>query len=182
MINLISTQFVKSLIFLCIMIFALTSCSGSGTNTGSSVSLCPNGTNSISPASTTPTSTGDFKFIVFGDFNGGGCDRNARVESIVNSMSQEEGIAFFVSTGDLIDGYGQYDGSTSCFASKPSTNSQFTTVCSPEGNIAEIMSPIKDRCPPAGLEAHFIQLLVTMMITGEVPGIQTPVVMVSVIF
>ena len=105
------------------------------------------------------TTIGDFKFIVFGDFNGGGCDRNARVESIVNSMALVPDVAFFVSTGDLIDGFAQSDGSTTCFASTPSTNSVFTTVCSTEGNMKQVMAPIKDRLPVAGLEASFYPVI-----------------------
>ena len=108
------------------------------------------------------TPDGSFKFVVFGDFNGGGCDRNARVESIVNNMALVPDVAFFVSTGDLIDGFvdTSLDGSASCFASTPSSSTTpSSTVCSTEGNMKQIMAPIKDRTPVAGLEASFYPVI-----------------------
>lgn len=139
----LSTLMKNSVFFAILPIFALLliNCSGSTEDAGTS------------------SVKGQFKFIVFGDFNGGGCDRNSRVESIVNSMANEKDIAFYISTGDLIDGYELSDGSTTCFASDPSVSSSFTTACPTEGNIAAIMSPIKDRAPVSGLEASFYPVI-----------------------
>jgi len=127
-------------------------CNGAGGSANNSVVVTVKG----APAGST------FKFVVFGDFNGGGCDRNARVESIVNNMALVPDVAFFVSTGDLIDGFvdTDLDGSASCFASNPSNStSPPSTVCSTEGNMKQIMAPIKDRTPFAGLEASFYPVI-----------------------
>jgi beta-lactam-binding protein with PASTA domain len=133
------------------------------------ISLAPSTGASVAAGSTVtivvslgppPTGSGNpFSFIVFGDFNGGGCARNTRVASIVSSMNQEANIDFFISTGDIIDGYGQGDNSTTCFASNPSSNSSFTKTCSPEGNMAQILAPLKNRTPPTGLNATFFPVI-----------------------
>ena len=106
---------------------------------------------------------GEFKFIVFGDFNGGGCDRNGRVKEIIKNMASVKNIAFYISTGDLIDGYILEDDSTTCFASNPATQLPNSFACTsrglPAGNLAEIMSPIKDRTPVADLEASFYPVI-----------------------
>jgi len=63
-----------------------------------------------------------FSIVVFGDLNGGGCDRNDRVNRIVQKMNAETGIDFFISTGDIIDGFPDNNGDiTSCFATDPFT-------------------------------------------------------------
>ena len=126
--------------------------SGSSVVLGSNVSL-------VLSLGAEPNSNDSFSFIIFGDFNQGGCARNSRVANIINSMSLEQDIAFYISTGDLIDGFAQGDGSTSCFASTPSTSSPFNTVCSPEGNMAQMLSPIKDRLPVEGLNASFYPVI-----------------------
>jgi len=144
----------KLLTILCISFAFLTACTGSSDSTANKTSCT-----TVKPSTNTPTSTGNFKFIVFGDFNGGGCDRMSRVSKIVDDMSNAKDIAFYVSTGDIIDGYNQDDGSTTCFASQPSTNSSSKTVCSPEGNIAQVLSPLKDRCPVDGLETSFYPVI-----------------------
>ncbi|MBW1872592.1 MAG: hypothetical protein JRJ19_11030, partial [Deltaproteobacteria bacterium] len=55
-----------------------------------------------------------FSFIVFGDLNGGGCEKNERLNRLVGLMLGTDA-SFFVQTGDVIDGYGD----TSCFGSLP---------------------------------------------------------------
>ncbi len=101
-----------------------------------------------------------FKFVIFGDMNGGGCERNQRVAGLVNDIAQEEDIAFYISTGDFIDGYIGSDGTTMCFASDPSTDPEAqANGCLPEGNIADILSPLKDRAPVEGLAASFYPVI-----------------------
>lgn len=87
----------------------------------------------------------DFKFIAFGDFNGGGCDRNQRVADNIGNMAAEPGIDFFISTGDLIDGFG----TTSCFATEPGT------ACQISGNVRSLLSPITSIPPATGRTASF---------------------------
>ncbi len=94
-----------------------------------------------------------FSFVVFGDLNGGGCERNDRVNRIVQMMAaNEDDAAFFMSTGDVTDGYG----TTSCFAADPGDISG--GGCNgdiPNGNMAEILAPIKERAPVSGLVSSF---------------------------
>lgn len=98
-----------------------------------------------------------FSFIVFGDLNGGGCARNDRVNRIVQKMNGESNIDFFISTGDLIDGFPESNGDiTSCFATDPVTiNGSNCANGIPNGNMREILSPIMDRTPQTGLEFSF---------------------------
>ena len=104
-----------------------------------------------------------FKFIVFGDFNGGDCYRNDRVQRTINLMAEENDVAFFVSTGDLIDGYiDTQRHSTLCFASDPAETLRQVNKCPegiPNGNVAEMMAPIKNRKPVEGLKASFYPVI-----------------------
>jgi predicted phosphodiesterase len=102
-----------------------------------------------------------FSFIVFGDLNGGGCARNDRVERIVQKMSNEGNVDFFISTGDLIDGFPENDGSiSSCFATDPNTiNGSSCANGTNNGNMRQILSPILDRAPIAGLQFSFYPVI-----------------------
>jgi len=109
-----------------------------------------------------------FSFIVFGDLNGGGCIRNERVSNIVDTMTQVQDIAFYISTGDIVDGF-VGSGETMCFASDPVTDpeaqaaaiAEGTSIvdCAIEGNAAVILAPLKDRPPVAGLAASFYPVI-----------------------
>ena len=102
-----------------------------------------------------------FKFIVFGDFNSGDCYRNDRVQRTINMMAKEKEIAFYVSTGDLIDGYVDKN-STLCFASDPAKKLANVKACPegiPNGNVAEMLAPLKNRKPVAGLKASFYPVI-----------------------
>ncbi len=105
--------------------------------------------------------THSFSFIVFGDFNGGGCDRNDRVARIIEKMSQEEGIDFYLSTGDLIDGFANGDGQiTSCFATDPATVNGLG--CEPgvdNGNMRALLAPLMSKPPAAGLQFSFYPVI-----------------------
>lgn len=118
----------------------------------------------VHPDASTPTpgdgGGDDFQFVVFGDLNGGGCDRNGYLARNVARMASEPNVAFFVHTGDLIDGYVS-DGETSCFAKDPSM-ALGMAACgdgNPNGNVAAILSPIKDRLPAAGLVSALFPVL-----------------------
>jgi hypothetical protein len=93
------------------------------------------------------TAGSPFTFLVFGDMNGGACERNQYVGRLVTRMAAEPNVDFFVSTGDLIDGWTESQG-TLCFAGNPSG------ACSggePTGNVAALLAPLKSRPPVAGL-------------------------------
>lgn len=103
-----------------------------------------------------------YSFVVFGDFNGGGCQRNNRANDIVQMMAAENDIAFYISTGDLIDGFG----STSCFAADPSNHVSGGGCASNDpdpivkaalnGNVQALLKPIKeDKTIKPGLNASF---------------------------
>ncbi len=98
-----------------------------------------------------------FSFVVLGDFNGGGCERNKRVQDLINRVSLEKEVDFFISTGDLIDGYVDGNNHTMCFASDPVIKAN-ATAC-PEGvnngNVKQMLSKIKNRKPKPGLVASF---------------------------
>jgi hypothetical protein len=99
---------------------------------------------------------GAFSFVVFGDLNGGGCERNAIASQVVAKMAQEPNVAFFVSTGDIIDGWVEDDGGTACFGATPSP------TCAggqPAGNIAALFAPIKERAAVPGLSASFYPVI-----------------------
>ena len=102
---------------------------------------------------------GSFSFLVFGDLNGGGCDRNDRAERLVALMAAEPTVAFAVHTGDLVDGYVS-DGQTVCYAADPAVAASGVSACPdgiPNGNMREILAPLKDRTAPAGLAASYYQ-------------------------
>ena len=102
-----------------------------------------------------------FSFIVFGDLNGGGCQRNDRVNRIVQKMNNEANIDFFISTGDLIDGYAANNGDiTSCFATDPFTvNASQCSNGIPNGNVRQMLAPILDRTPQLGLQFSFYPVI-----------------------
>lgn len=103
-----------------------------------------------------------FSFVVFGDLNGGGCDRNQRALATVDMMAAEAGVDFYISTGDLIDGYD----TTSCFAANPadhvsgggcgSTEADPVRRAALDGNVKALLKPIKEDLPvKPGLAASF---------------------------
>jgi len=89
--------------------------------------------------------------------NGGGCDRNDRVNRIVQKMNAETGIDFFISTGDIIDGFPDNNGDiTSCFATDPFTiNGSNCANGINNGNMKQLLAPIMDRTVAPGLEFSF---------------------------
>jgi hypothetical protein len=102
-----------------------------------------------------------FSFIVFGDLNGGGCDRNARAKRIVDRIAQESDVAFTVQMGDLIDGYVDSDSNTStCFANDPAKAAKLS-ACSNGvvGNMAELLKPLKTRPARPGLPSWYFQVI-----------------------
>ncbi len=102
-----------------------------------------------------------FSFVVMGDFNGGGCARNDRVQRAINRVSEIPNIDFFISTGDIVDGYIEGTNQTTCFATDPVIGAG-TTGCSngvPNGNIKEMLAPIKTRTPKPGLVASYYQTI-----------------------
>jgi hypothetical protein len=94
---------------------------------------------------------GAFSFVVFGDLNGGGCERNARVSRLVDRMAAEPGVAFYVSTGDLVDGWVEAAGGTMCFGRDPAE----ACGTGPLGNLAALLAPIRERAPVGGLASSF---------------------------
>jgi hypothetical protein len=102
-----------------------------------------------------------FSFIVFGDLNGGGCARNSRVQRVVERMALEQDIAFYVQTGDIIDGAVQSDGSAVCFGGDP-VDLNAADDCGDgidNGNMARMLAPIKDRQPAAGLVSAYYPVI-----------------------
>jgi hypothetical protein len=97
-----------------------------------------------------------FSFVVFGDLNGGACGRNGRISRLVSRMAQEKDVAFYLSTGDIIDGWTESAGGTACFASNPA---ETCPGGEPAGNMAAIFSPIKNRAPVPGLASSFFLAL-----------------------
>jgi hypothetical protein len=103
----------------------------------------------------TERDAGPFTFVVFGDMNGGACERNAYVGRLVTRMAAEPNVDFFVSTGDVIDGWKE-DTGTLCFAATPAA------ACpggAPAGNVAALLDPIKNRAPVAGLVSAFFLIV-----------------------
>ena len=102
---------------------------------------------------TSTTLSDEFEFIVFGDFNQGGCQRNQRVQDLITLMARQENnsAAFYVSTGDLIDGY-QTTGNLSFGSDIANTECGNNAV---NGNINKLLSPIKERNTKPGLKASF---------------------------
>ncbi|RLE30570.1 MAG: hypothetical protein DRJ61_12590 [Acidobacteria bacterium] len=90
-----------------------------------------------------------FSFIVFGDLNGGDCQRNVRFHQLVTLMTAGDA-SFFVNTGDLIEGYG----TTSCFGHD---NSCAGTEAS--GNMAYQLAPLAGQTPPEDLAATFFPVI-----------------------
>jgi len=97
----------------------------------------------------------EFEFVVFGDFNQGGCERNERIVELINLMANNENdtAAFYVSTGDLIDGYVDQGGGNLSFAANIDNSGCGANASS--GNIKEILAPIKERPAFEGLNASF---------------------------
>lgn len=98
-----------------------------------------------------------FSFVVFGDLNGGGCDKNQRVHEIVALMADTQGthhlpVDFFLQTGDLIEGYARDDNSHSCFASDPGG-------CAYSGSVRDQLRPLLEKLNPAGLNASFFPVV-----------------------
>jgi Calcineurin-like phosphoesterase len=140
--------------FFCITLLLLTGLTGCKPSNSASGNI-PNNKPDNKPSSN------PFKFIVFGDFNGGDCYRNDRVQRTINMMAKEKDIAFYVSTGDLIDGYVDKH-ATLCFASDPAETLSEVNACPegiPNGNVAEMMAPLKNRKPVSGLKASFYPVI-----------------------
>jgi hypothetical protein len=105
----------------------------------------------------------DFSFIVFGDFNGGGCNRLSRVTEAITMMADEENIDFFASTGDIIDGYVEANptgNSATCFGKDPLAQSELgLSSCNmqgvDDGNMHTIIAPINERPAVDGLASSF---------------------------
>lgn len=89
-----------------------------------------------------------FSFIVFGDLNGGGCEKNDRVHRLVERMLQTDAV-FFVQTGDVIDGYGD----TSCFGAEPAGGP--CVGASDSADIGSQLAPLMNAPNPAGLNASY---------------------------
>jgi hypothetical protein len=102
-----------------------------------------------------------FSFVVFGDMNGGACQRNDRVKRIIDRIARETDAAFFVQTGDLIDGYVDEDSNTTmCFARDPATVPGLSACPNGVvGNIAELLQPLKTRAPAQGLVTSYFQVV-----------------------
>lgn len=104
--------------------------------------------------------------MVFGDLNGGGCERNQRALAVVDMMSAESAVDFYISTGDLIDGYA----TSSCFAASPadhvagggcgSTEPDPVRRAALDGNMKALMKPIMEDHPvQPGLSASFFPVV-----------------------
>ncbi len=92
---------------------------------------------------------GSFSFVVFGDLNGGDCERNVRFHQLMDLMVAED-TAFYVHTGDLIEG----SGTTSCFAHDNGCSGDQAS-----GNMLYQLTPILARTPPAGLNSSFFPVI-----------------------
>ncbi len=138
-------------------------CSGHGTCVASGTTAscaCDPGHHPVGLTCVPDGGVDEFTFIVFGDLNGGGCDRNDRVHQNVVRMAAEPDIAFYVQTGDIIDGSLNGSG-TSCFASDPQSVLGVSACGSgiPNGNMASILAPLKERAPFPGLPVSYFQAL-----------------------
>jgi hypothetical protein len=102
-----------------------------------------------------------FSFVVFGDLNGGGCERSSRAQRIVDAIARESDAAFVVQIGDLIDGYVDPDSNTTtCFAQDPGKVAGLSRCPNGAiGNVAELLRPLKTRTPPAGLVTAYFQVI-----------------------
>ena len=106
------------------------------------------------------SSSDKFSFVVLGDFNGGGCGRNDRVQRVINAADDIPDIDFFISTGDIIDGYVENIGGkqfATCFGSDPVAAIGMDACPSgiPNGNMQEMLSPLMTRTPKPGLDSSF---------------------------
>lgn len=108
-------------------------------------------------------STSDpFSFVVLGDFNGGACGRNDRVQRVINAADKIPNVDFFISTGDIIDGYVEVDKSSgkryaSCLGRDPVATIG-TDACPggiPNGNMREMLAPLMTRTAKPGLDSSF---------------------------
>lgn len=130
---------------------------------GASCGACATGCSPVGGACVADGDGGDeFTFVVFGDLNGGGCERNARVARLVALMAAETDVAFYVNTGDLIDGGYATGSETTCFARDPATAGIGSPACGggvPSGNVAAILAPLKERTPRQGLASSFYPVI-----------------------
>lgn len=147
------TDLYKNLLFIAITIAG---CSSSSSTENESTDTVDN---------TEYNQSGVYKFIAFGDFNGGGCERMNLVTKNIAKMAAEPDIAFYISTGDIIDGYvdDAGTGTTTCFADDPSTNTNVLASACPgdinNGNMAEVVAPIKNRLPVEGLVSSYYPVI-----------------------
>jgi len=91
-----------------------------------------------------------FEFVVFGDLNGGGCEKNERLNRLMALMVAEDA-DLYLQTGDLIEGYGD----ASCFASNPGGCQEGAE----SGNMAGQFETLLSRPPRAGLQATFYPVI-----------------------
>ncbi len=114
---------------------------------------CSDGGKPSSKEVAIPDSVGNFSFAVFGDLNSSDCERNQYAHEIVGLMADTQGthhspVDFFLQTGDLVEGYGNY----SCFATDPGS-------CDYSGNIQDQLQPLIDKANPSGLNASFFPVI-----------------------
>jgi len=93
-----------------------------------------------------------FSFIVFGDLNGGGCEKNERLNRLVDLMLATDA-GFFFQTGDVIDGYGD----TSCFGAVPDGCPCNSTDES--ANMRGQLTPLMNAPVPQGLNTAYFQVI-----------------------
>ena len=129
------------------------------------ITLCLVASLGLSPhavAATAATTDDDFSFVVLGDFNGGACGRNDRVQRVINAANKIPDVDFFISTGDIIDGYVEVDKSNgkryaSCLGRDPVATIG-TDACPsgiPNGNMREMLAPLMTRTAKPGLDSSF---------------------------
>jgi hypothetical protein len=102
-----------------------------------------------------------FSFVVFGDLNGGACERSDRARRIVDRIRLETDAAFVVQVGDVIDGYVDTDSNTTlCFAKDPVTALGLSACANGVvNNIAALLSPLKTRAPAPGLVTSYFPVI-----------------------
>ena len=111
-------------------------------------------------AATASSTDDDFSFVVLGDFNGGACGRNDRVQRVINAANEIPDVDFFISTGDIIDGYKETVGDktyASCFGQDPVATIGVDACPNgiPSGNMREMLAPLITRAPKPGLDSSF---------------------------
>jgi len=96
--------------------------------------------------------TDTFAFLAYGDSRAGGsdCEGNRVHIALVNRMLNEADVAFVSNMGDMITGYAD----TTCFAANGSC-----TDSDAYGNLSQIVAPLANRQPPAGVPASFIPVI-----------------------